>query len=365
MSALFDVTSAFGRYGVKVEAGLFQSTLADIIRNRRSGDHAVILADRYFEPILAVLNIPVIFLSADETVKSLDAIPDVVVKLRKFGANRKTSLFAIGGGIIQDVAAFIANIFMRGIPWTYLPTTFLGMTDSCIGGKSSINVGEHKNLVGTYGPPTEVLIDPELTRTLSPSQVAEGTIEAAKICYCRGSVAFSEYLTLTSMPGDPTARLEKTLCASLAAKKWFIESDEFDQKERLLLNFGHTFGHALEGASHFDVSHGFAVGFGILCAIEMAHLLERSDSTGATDLLRTHILDLLAIAPRLGDIIRAVETNDVLDRFRSDKKHGVDDYAVIVPRAGGGVELIRLRRDETTTGLIVAALTKAREELLA
>ena len=137
---------------------------------------------------------------------------------------------------------------MRGIAWSYMPTTVLAMVDSCVGGKSSINVGPYKNLVGTFHPPKQIDIDPLLATTLASEQIAAGLIEAAKICFCRGPASFAEYLGQEPGVGMGTQALEHVILTSLLAKKHFIEIDEFDKKERLLLNFGHTFGHAIEGA---------------------------------------------------------------------------------------------------------------------
>ena len=173
-------------------------------------------------------------------------MPQVISRMRDLGVNRNTQLIAIGGGITQDVAAFCATVFMRGLRWSYLPTTMLSMADSCIGGKSSINVGKYKNLVGMIYPPEEVLIDPDFAQTLSEEQMVEGLCEAVKICFCRDEATFARYIALNPRADTLAHGLENVLGLTLEAKRWFIEIDEFDKAERLLLNFGHTFGHAME-----------------------------------------------------------------------------------------------------------------------
>ena len=359
MSASFEIQSASGGYTVEIEAGLLARTM-EAARDRAAADTAattVMFADARFTKAYATLGLPMISVAAEESVKSLDAIPDLVIALRKYGATRRTGLIALGGGIVQDAAAFIASIYMRGISWTYVPTTLLGMADSCIGGKSSINVGPYKNIVGTYCPPARVLIDPLFTETLQPEQRAAGLIEAAKICYCRGTEAFACYMARNPSVGMSAAEFEPLVIDSLASKKWFIELDEFDRAERLLLNFGHTFGHALEGASHFDIEHGIAVGLGILCAIQVGPLLGHPAlSAPRVQQLERHMRDLLSTVPRLRVTLGRVAIDDVVDRFRSDKKHGPEDYSIVGLREDGSVELVRLPRTQATLEAIATTL---------
>ena len=185
MSTCFEIRSSIGRYRVSIRRGLFDETLQE----HRSD---IVLADQWFAPVLASAGVHAITLPASESTKSLDGMPEIIMELRRFGATRQTGILAIGGGTIQDVAGFVASVYMRGVRWTYVPTTLLAMSDSCIGGKSSINVGPYKNLVGTFHPPAAVVIDPALASSLSVEQRVSGLIEACKICYCRGEEAFHE-----------------------------------------------------------------------------------------------------------------------------------------------------------------------------
>ena len=353
MSVSFRVESASGSYDVFIEAGLFQS----VIRANKSD---VVIADEWFATELTRNRIAAITVPATEAAKSMDAIPDLIVRLMQMGVNRQTRLLALGGGIVQDVAAFIASVYMRGLEWVYIPTTVLAMADSCIGGKSSINVGPYKNLAGTFHPPSSVVIDPSLTLTLTNEQRASGLIEAAKICYCRGRAAFAEYLAYTPTPSMPVEQIEEVIVASLNAKKWFIEINEFDRGERLLLNFGHTFGHAIEGASHFRIPHGIAVAAGILCAIELGKQLGRSYSKAdQLQLLDSHLRRLLSEIPNLADELKNLSAAEILDRFEADKKHREDSYRVILVAESGAVELVKLPRDEHTRKSVKLAFTRA------
>ena len=338
MSASFEIESSSGSYSVRVESHGFAGFLEAM-------GESLILADAFFTPQQMAGNHPVIFAEASEALKSLDHAPQLIEQVRIAGASRGTHLVAVGGGIVQDISAFIASIYMRGLQWSYLPTTVLAMVDSCIGGKSSINVGNYKNLVGTFHPPTRVLIDPALAATLPSHEKASGLIEAAKICFCRGQQTFSRYLSCNPGLEMSVESLEQVVSTSLLAKKWFIEIDEFDKKERLLLNFGHTFGHAMEGASHYRISHGIAVGLGILCALEFER--QRGlwyDRLVEVTQLEAHLHTLIATAPCLPEHMRALDVDELMQRFESDKKHSHSEYTLILVSESGAVGLQRFPR---------------------
>ena len=334
----FIISSSTGEYGVSIATGLLQTPALREVLAQSS-----IIADAFFQ----THGIPgrAIWLEATEHEKSLDRAPALIEQLRRAGANRTTLLAAFGGGIIQDISAFVASVYMRGLTWVYIPTTVLAMVDSCIGGKSSINVGPHKNLVGTFHPPRHIYIDPSLAETLPRDQFASGLIEAAKICFTRGEASFAEYLAAEPSLGMSTPALEEVIRASLAAKKHFIEVDEFDKKERLLLNFGHTFGHALEGASDFAIPHGIGVGLGILCSLAFQRRRGiRFDGAARVALLEQHLDTMIRTLPNLGPILGEVRIAEVLERFASDKKHTTARFTLIVVDGQGEVVLERYDR---------------------
>jgi 3-dehydroquinate synthase len=350
MSASFDIASSAGSYKVTIESGGFSRYLAGI-------DRAIVIADQFFQPVFPQNARSTIFVPALETNKSLDASPGYIEQMRCSGANRQTHLVAVGGGIIQDLSAFIASVYMRGLQWTYLPTTILAMVDSCIGGKSSINVGPYKNLVGTIHPPTQVLIDPSLALTLPPDDQSSGLIEAAKICFCHGSVFFDRHISYAPRPGMSTEALEHIIVNSLLAKKNFIEIDEFDKAERLLLNFGHTFGHAIEGASHYAIPHGIGVGIGILCALDFQrrHGVHYTNSHRVR-LLEEHLDAMLRPIQGLDSHLRALPLDEVIQRFESDKKHGPENYTLILVADSGEVQLQKLPRSPKVRDNVQSAI---------
>ena len=283
-------------------------------------------------PFLPDTRVALLEVEATEQSKTMLGVEGLVLQMRSAGVRRGDHVVAVGGGVVQDVATFAAQIYMRGLSWTYVPTTLMAMADSCIGGKSSINAGGIKNLVGGFHPPRRVVVDPAFLQGLSTSAMAAGFAEAAKITFCRGAKAFETYLECHSRFGqEPTPLLE----LALRTKQWFIEVDEHDLKERRLLNFGHTFGHALESAVDNRVSHGAAVAIGMLCAL--AH--PAAAHTHATELLERHCRRLLSETEGLRSALGSFDATQFERAFRSDKKHSATSFRLIVPGADGVIEI--------------------------
>jgi len=352
MTTGFDILAATGPYSVAIERGAF-TRLSDDLRER------VIIIDDFFLGRMGDADKYSIAVTANEASKSLQAIPQIIEQMHLIGVNRKTMMLAVGGGAVQDIAGFVASIYMRGVPWIYMPTTLLGMVDSCIGGKSSINVGIYKNIVGTFYPPKSIHIDPDLCETLNTEMRVAGLCEAAKICFARGPEAFDAYNALKLSVDSGTECLSKAIDLSLRSKKWFIERDEFDHSERLLLNFGHTFGHAMESASRFELSHGVAVGLGILVAIEVAAARSMGVSPD-TIRLRRHIEHLLGQIEGLTSTVSKLTHDDLWTAFCSDKKHDLGNFCVVLPSDGSGqLRRVFIPKEESVRPAIISAFDKA------
>jgi len=351
MQESFDVLASSGSYQVHIGEGLLEKVFSDY-------PDAFYVVDAKLKNILPENFKSCLFIEATEENKSLEKMPDVILKMREAHLNRTSHLVAIGGGIIQDIATFVTSIYMRGIGWTYMPTTLLGMTDSCIGGKSSINTLGYKNLVGNFYPPKSVSIDMRFIKTLDADQVIGGLFEAVKICYAKDSATFLAYLQ--DEPRFPLDALlaQRLLSRALKTKKWFIEVDEFDQNERLLLNFGHTFGHALEAGTDFAIAHGIAVGIGMVIAIEYAKQnnylnhegLDRTKrlSDHVRLMLTNSLSDLLATFPKL-------DLNQIIEKFDHDKKHQTNSYRMILPKEDGALTIVNQDKTEEVRQKITKA----------
>ena len=338
------IKCASGSYPIQIKTGILDAL-------RREQADRLFLIDSYFAPLFDGAD--VLAVEATEQNKSLDRLSEVICGLRERGASRRTQVVAVGGGVIQDIAAFASTVYMRGIDYVYMPTTLLGMVDSCIGGKSSINVGRYKNIVGTVAPPSAVLIDPAFARTLSPLQIAEGLFEAVKICFARGEHEFNAFLALAPTIESGEDVLNAVIELSLRSKSWFIEIDEFDKAERLQLNFGHSFGHAIEAASDFRISHGIAVGLGMLTALHLGSLMgDPVVHSARSTALRTYIDKLMMAAGGMDSILASLSIEDLLSAFDSDKKHTRSEYAVIMVAPNGMLERRTIARDEVHRAMI-------------
>src|SRR5437764_2360758 len=318
MRDLFEIQSSSGRHPVRI-------TDASVREAVTACEGSLIFADSFFQDELEGLDRPIIFIEATEEAKEFQAVGPLIEECRKHGLARSGRIVALGGGVVQDIAGFIATVYMRGVNWTFLPTTLLAMVDSCIGGKSSINVGAFKNLVGSFYPPDEIIVPVAVLETLPPEHVAAGRCEAAKICFARGDECFDEYIAL----GEKN--VERMIELSLGAKKWFIEVDEFDQNERLLLNFGHSFGHALESCTSYGVSHGVAVGVGCLAAVDFSAKRHPAlTDHPRVEALSSDLLGVLGLLSELPERLGEVGREDFFRYWQSDKKHNPHEYKPIL-----------------------------------
>lgn len=337
-SSEFSVRSSTGSYDVRIGAGQFRDAVASA---------ALVVVDEALVDRVPATGVPVLAVPAGEETKTLAGCENLILRMRDAGVRRGDHVVAVGGGVIQDLATFVTDVYMRGLPWSYVPTTLMAMADSCIGGKSSINVGDVKNLVGGIYPPTAVVVDPEFLTTLSPTARAAGFSEAAKISFCRGPEAFEGYLAAYERFGsEPEALIDLVL----RSKRWFVEIDEHDRKERRLLNFGHTFGHALEVAVDHEISHGLGVAVGVLCATQ-----HPSAGTGPQiEQLAAHCRALLASADGVGEALARFDPERYERAFRADKKHGADGFHLILPAEGGGVKEVRTGSTAQDWDLVLA-----------
>lgn len=358
MSVSFDIASGSGNYRITISRG---QTLGVVARE----SNEILIIDRQVRMLFNIHATNVLQVEVSEDAKSLEAMSSYVAKLRQLGANRETRVIAIGGGTVQDISTFVCSIYMRGLNWSYLPTTLLAMVDSCIGGKSAINAGGFKNLVGNFYPPQCIEIDLDLINSMPSVMRAEGLIEAAKICFARGDQCFRKYIAQDINARSGPKEIGEIIELSLNAKKWFVEVDEFDQSERLLLNFGHTFGHAIESASKFLISHGVAVGLGMLIACRLADQFGNCTDEGSIVFqLCQHIRSLLSEVPDLQAMIQSINSGEtILGHFKTDKKHGLGVYRIIIPDSCGVLSLRELPQNGSSDRIILEAMQEVLRSL--
>ena len=209
-----------------------------------------------------------LLLEASEKNKTVETALAICEKMIEIPAKRNANLVSVGGGIIQDITGFAANVLYRGIRWIYVPTTLLAGCDSCIGGKTSLNYKTYKNLLGTFYPPDKIYICPAFFRSLSQRDFESGLGEVVKFNIMAGEVGGLSNIetNIDRLLKRDESSLNQFVKQSLLFKKDFIEKDEFDRGERIKLNFAHTFGHAIEVVTQYEIPHGTAVAIGMIMA---------------------------------------------------------------------------------------------------
>ena len=213
-----------------------------------------------------------VVVEATEANKSIDRIIPIFERLVANNVRRDHTLIAIGGGIIQDITCFIASTLLRGLAWEFVPTTLLSQADSCIGSKSSINLGKTKNIIGTFNPPNEVFVCTEFLDTLENKDIFSGIGEILKVHAIDSATAFDRVAADYDHLQSDRSLLQGYILQALLIKQRFIEVDEFDRGVRNIFNYGHSFGHAIEAATDFAVPHGIAVSIGMDMANRIAAL---------------------------------------------------------------------------------------------
>ena len=216
-------------------------------------------------------------LPAGEQTKSFAYVDELTSWLLDQGVDRKTTLIALGGGVIGDLTGFVAAITLRGIPFIQVPTTLLAQVDSSVGGKTAIDTPQGKNLIGAFHQPALVLIDTDVLDTLPRRQVLAGYAEVVKYGLINAPDFFDwcETNAAALLNGDSRAR-RHAVETSCRIKAEIVAEDELESGKRALLNLGHTFGHALEAEAGYSdaLVHGEAVAFGCLCALELSRRLD-------------------------------------------------------------------------------------------
>jgi 3-dehydroquinate synthase len=266
-----------------------------------------------------------------ESAKHLGSVEQIARSLSRGGADRKSLVIAVGGGVVGDVAGFAAASYLRGIALVHVPTTLVAQVDSSIGGKTGVNLPEGKNLVGTFYPPRLVITDPDLLRTLPPREFRGGLAEVIK----HAVIADAPMFALLEKDMDKVLRRDRGALGSLIPrnvqiKAHVVSRDERESGLREILNFGHSFAHALESVTRYRrYQHGEAVAWGMMAAAFLGHEISL---TPAEDVSR-----IVSLVCRLGPLPPwpSVSLPTLLRAMRSDKKTrgGVLRF-VLSPRLG-------------------------------
>lgn len=280
-----------------------------------------------------------IIIGGGEANKSLQTVAAIYDRLMAMGADRSTFILAMGGGIVTDIAGFVATTYMRGLSFGFLSTTLLGEVDASVGGKNGVNVGGYKNMVGTFSQPRFVISDVEMLRTLPLRELRAGMAEAVKSAIVGDAELFDyiEARATEALHGD-TEALSHIVLRSVAVKSAIVARDEREGGVRRLLNLGHTLGHAIEKLTR-TLNHGEAVAVGMSL---VAHAAVRR---GVLEVGVAERIDNLLV--RLGfDIVPPVPVTEILREVKHDKKREDDTIHIVLPEQIGRCRVERVAIDE-------------------
>ena len=277
-------------YRIDIAPGLLDD--GALLASHLRGRHALIVSDSQVAPLYAQrvqaalaaarpdAKLALHVFDAGEASKTLANFSGVIDALAALGATRDACIYALGGGVVGDLAGFAAACWMRGIDVVQLPTTLLAMVDSSVGGKTAVDIAQGKNLVGAFHPPCAVIADTAALRTLPPRELRAGFAEVIKY----GAIVDAPFLDWLDADADgllagDDAVLAEAIARSCAHKAAIVERDPFERGERALLNFGHTFGHAIETEQGYGgLNHGEAVAVGMVLAARLSTLLGLADA---------------------------------------------------------------------------------------
>lgn len=351
-------------YSIEIAPGLLDdgTCLAKPLRGR----HALIVSDRnvaplYLERVHASLtaakpqlSVASFVIPSGEHEKTLARFGECLHALAELGATRDATVIALGGGVVGDLAGFAAACWMRGIDCVQLPTTLLAMVDSSVGGKTAVDLPSGKNLVGAFHPPRAVIADTVALRTLPERELRAGLAEVVKY----GAIFDASLLVWLEQQADALlARDDEALAEAIARscgyKAEVVARDPFERGDRAMLNFGHTFGHAIEteqgyaGTTGDGLNHGEAVAVGMVLAARLSTALGRAGSADADRLQR--LLERLGLPTA---IPAGLDPQALLARMRLDKKADAAGLRFILWDAAGAARIVSGVADEAVLGVL-------------
>ena len=271
-----------------------------------------------------------------ERSKTLHTVSRIYESLIRAGADRRSTILAVGGGVLGDTAGFAAATFLRGVDLVHVPTTLLAQVDSAVGGKVGVNHALGKNLIGAFHPPVAVIADPQLLDTLPRRELRAGLYEVVKYGVIASRALFDRLVAeLPRIFAREPDVLAEIVAASCRIKAEVVAADEREAGRRRVLNFGHTAGHALESVTRYRrLRHGEAVAYGMLIAARLAAtrgLLDKSDAAALTELIGQ-----MGPLPSVTD----VSPSDLLAAMRRDKKVVAGRLHVVLPNGIGNTVIV-------------------------
>ncbi len=319
------------------------------LRDIAPPDQTIIVTDSHINDLYASRfdGYRKIVLPAGEQSKSLTTIQDLVSQLIELQAHRKTMLVGVGGGVVTDITGFLASVYMRGIPFGFVPTSLLGMVDAAVGGKNGVNIGLHKNMAGTIRQPQFLLYDSSFLQSLPEEEWSNGFAEIIKYG-CISDVRILNTLSENKIDNflRRADKLNDLIMGCVDVKNKIVHADENETGMRKLLNFGHTAGHAFETLHKLPHGHGVALGMRVACLLSESQLdFQKKDSDMLCALLDTYKLPVQL----------KFDVPQVMDILTMDKKRNAKDLDYILLQKPGVAHIKPLQFDTIQKALEVFA----------
>ncbi len=306
--AIIRVESPTSEYDIVIESGLFRGQVVD----RFSLNHAIVVTNETVGPLhgerfAALIGAPLLSIPDGERFKNLETVAALYGDFVRAGIDRSSTVIALGGGVVGDLVGFVAATYMRGVRLVQVPTTLLSMVDSSVGGKVGVDLPQGKNLVGAFKQPDVVLIDPEVLGTLPDVEWCNGMAEVLKHSLIDDAELLNPDL-------HSLKKAEALVTRAVQVKVNVVQRDPYEKGERAHLNLGHTFGHAIEHVTGYEVPHGQAVAMGLVAAAKLSVRL---------NLCAENIIDQVESALEstgLPTKFPAVNASDLWATMKTDKK---------------------------------------------
>ena len=302
------------------------------------------------------IAVHVLFIPPGERQKRMSTVERLAEELSGAGAKRDALLLAFGGGVVGDMTGFLAAIYMRGVRYIQVPTTYLAQIDSSVGGKTGVNLRAGKNLLGSFHHPAAVFCDPAVLSTLPARELRAGLVESVKAAVL-GDARYFAWLErhLDKLLAGEEKSLTQAIESSVRIKAEIVGADELESGQRMLLNLGHTVGHAIEAATGYSaLLHGEAIAWGMMAALSLA--VERSRLRAAQARRIEHLLFRLGPFPRF-----RTSAKGLLERTAADKKHLQTVRRFVLPVAIGQAVIVEDVSDQELLAAIQSMLRLVKE----
>lgn len=348
MNRCLDINLVHKKYPLYIQRGLFNE-LGTEIKKVYGGSKIAVITDEnlnylYGSRLLSILKAAgfeasSIVLPPGEKSKSFDTLLNIYDSLINSGINRSHLIVTFGGGVVGDIGGFAASTYLRGVSYVQVPTSLLAQIDSSIGGKVAADLKQGKNLVGSFYHPDAVFIDPELLKTLDERFLHDGMAEAIKYGCIRDKKMFHALMDYNTSE-ELDENMEYIIHSCCAIKKEFVEKDEKDTGTRMLLNFGHTIGHAVEKYFNYEkYTHGEAVAIGM-------HMMTRfSENLGITSAGTAGAIRNILCKYKLPHSIEIADASKIFENIKLDKKNAGDHINIVVLKEIGDAEILKTSTD--------------------